>query len=133
MTLNPKCVSLEKLYGQFDKDSYEWADGILATIIRRFAKESVPFQADGMSRGSAGGPLSRLSRSSTAKSGLATPAGNKSGSVTPVAGAKTVEVAADVSGRILNPSLTTVPKVTQTCPILTTSVELEVAGSGWTR
>ena len=42
MTLNPKCVSLEKLYGQFDKDSYEWSDGILATIIRRFAKVNYP-------------------------------------------------------------------------------------------
>eukprot|EP00116_Pleurobrachia_bachei_P008030 sb/3468292/ len=80
MTLNPKCVSLEKLYGQFDKDSYEWADGILATIIRRFAKESTPFQADGAaSRGvSASGPHSRLSRASTAKSGLATPGFPKS-------------------------------------------------------
>ncbi|KAF8821953.1 dynein heavy chain family protein, partial [Cardiosporidium cionae] len=36
--LNPKCVSLGELYGQFDEATDEWCDGLLSCTVRNYTK-----------------------------------------------------------------------------------------------
>lgn len=32
--LNPKCISMQELYGEFNTDTLEWKDGLMGTIFR---------------------------------------------------------------------------------------------------
>ncbi|XP_038073413.1 dynein heavy chain 6, axonemal-like isoform X3 [Patiria miniata] len=38
--INPKCVKMGELYGQTNPNTLEWTDGLLASAVRRFAKEA---------------------------------------------------------------------------------------------
>ena len=40
VTINPKCLTLGELYGQFDPNTLEWVDGILSTTVRQFVKHN---------------------------------------------------------------------------------------------
>ena len=33
--INPKCITLSELYGEYDLQTFEWADGILSTIFKQ--------------------------------------------------------------------------------------------------
>lgn len=35
-TLNPKSISMEELYGEFDPLTQSWTDGLASTIIREY-------------------------------------------------------------------------------------------------
>lgn len=37
--INPKCCQLGELYGESDPNTFEWSDGLIASIVRRFARE----------------------------------------------------------------------------------------------
>ena len=39
-SINPKCVKMGELYGQTNPNTLEWTDGLLASAVRRFAKEA---------------------------------------------------------------------------------------------
>uniref|UniRef100_A0A336LVJ1 CSON005797 protein n=1 Tax=Culicoides sonorensis TaxID=179676 RepID=A0A336LVJ1_CULSO len=40
--LNPKSISIETLYGAFDTVTYEWTDGVISKIFRKFASDTSP-------------------------------------------------------------------------------------------
>jgi dynein heavy chain, axonemal len=37
-TLNPKSISMEELYGDFDPLSQSWTDGLASTIMREYVE-----------------------------------------------------------------------------------------------
>ncbi|XP_032239531.2 dynein axonemal heavy chain 6 isoform X3 [Nematostella vectensis] len=65
-SLNPKCVTVGELYGEFNPSTMEWTDGLLSSVYRRFAKES--------NRGS---EISKKIREERAESRATTPASSR--------------------------------------------------------
>ena len=39
-TINPKCLSLSELYGEFNSNTMEWKDGLLSRVFRTFSSDS---------------------------------------------------------------------------------------------
>ena len=75
--INPKCCKLGELYGESDPNTFEWSDGLIASTVRRFAKElssdakSEAKAAQSTTRGGGGGATATSSRNrSEVKSAL---------------------------------------------------------------
>lgn len=43
-TLNPKCVSMGELYGEYNPLTSEWRDGLASTLIRSAVADATPVQ-----------------------------------------------------------------------------------------
>jgi len=41
-TLNPKAVNIDELFGYVDKNTMEWNEGILSSLMKRVCKEEEP-------------------------------------------------------------------------------------------
>jgi hypothetical protein len=44
VVLNPKSVTMDELYGNFDRQTMEWMDGVLSTIFRTMARDGRPIE-----------------------------------------------------------------------------------------
>ena len=42
--LNPKSVTMDELYGNFDRQTMEWMDGVLSTLFRTMARDGRPIE-----------------------------------------------------------------------------------------
>ena len=40
--LNPKAISMDELYGGYDKNTREWTDGILSSLMRSVSADEKP-------------------------------------------------------------------------------------------
>ena len=40
--LNPKSISMGQLYGDFDENTHEWTDGVLACYMRELVEDTSP-------------------------------------------------------------------------------------------
>lgn len=65
-TLNPKCLTVGELYGEFNPTTMEWKDGLLSHIYRKYAKVNRGVMRGQRLKSSASLPNAR--RTSSAKS-----------------------------------------------------------------